>query len=361
MSNPYVWWGVACMLMGLCAGAAAQEYDSILLVLVGVALLITSVVLTVKGIGQNIRQARAHQQALEESALHRSGDEDINAQIKRLKGRIKACWILFAALMLLLIAQLAAEIDSAILIIANLTALVTLLFVQGVIRRKLESYVSDTVLQQVLEGVFTNVTHIPGHRIPENVLRESNMGLPYFERSDGEDYIKAAYKGISFEMCDINLKKETTTTDADGKVTSGYESVFRGIMLQCDLGRMLPAQLRIWSDYGLDSGGVQTGNAAFDRIFHVESDDPIYLSRMLTPWLQAQLLQRKSGPWGSTHMRFERSGQVWIAIRTGGDFFELGRGKQLDAAIIRRRFTQETAFVTDVLDILAAWEEECFH
>ncbi len=353
MKNPNVFYGTCALLLsfGLLVISIDQLWSSFM-ILLSVAAMIASVLLILKGWRQNIRDAKVEQKALEASALHRSGDDELNRQIKGIKQKINFCWILMLVLLILLIAQAALEIGSFPLIIVNLLAFPLILILQGSFRGKLKKFVSGNILQSVLEEFFTNVEHSPKSYISEDLVRSSAVELPSFDRYSGDDYVKGTYKGLEFSMSDIILEREEIRrNEEEEKDESFYEVVFRGQMLICRLGRELPADVRIYPNYHGNSKGIQSPDPNFNKGFHIESKQPDRVFEVLTPGLMEKILGLVTGLGCPIHMRFEQSGRVRIALHSNRDFFEVGRGKQLDAAIMRRKFTQEAEQIICVLEI----------
>ena len=54
---------------------------------------------------------------------------------------------------------------------------------------------------------------------------------------------------------------------------------------------------------------------------------------------------------GEVYMSFLRKGKLHIAVKTNRDFFEMGSGSP-DAAALRRKFTGEIRYFTDLIDEL---------
>lgn len=57
----------------------------------------------------------------------------------------------------------------------------------------------------------------------------------------------------------------------------------------------------------------------------------------------------KSG--GTVYMSFLRNGKMHVAVKTGRDFFELGKSNT-DVGVLRQKFLGELRWFTDMIDTL---------
>ena len=58
---------------------------------------------------------------------------------------------------------------------------------------------------------------------------------------------------------------------------------------------------------------------------------------------------------GEVYMAFLRGGQLHVAVQTGQDFFELGKGAA-DVGQLRQKFLGELRWFTDIVDTLCREE-----
>ncbi len=350
MNNPKVFYGFCGAFVGcLLAVVGIEKFDSTLLLMVGGAMILTGAVLMALGGLENLREAKEKHRVLEASAMNRFGDEDLNHRIKKQRRKITFCWIAMGGAFVLLCVLASMELATGPVIIGTFAAMFGLFLLQAEFGKGLKNCVSDDILQQVLDAYFTEVEYDVEGRIGEEWIRNSDMWLPEFEASSGDDLIKAKYNGLGFELSDINLKRWVKHWDEDGKENHSWESVFRGFMLMCKLNAELPADVRLCPSYRIGIGGVFRTDMKFDKKFHVEADDEPAAAWILTPAVTEKLeAMKKPG----VHMHLERNGQVRVAISTGKDAFEVGVGKQLDAGMMRRRFHEELECVLETLDVL---------
>ncbi len=353
MSNVKVFYGVCALLLSvvLLFVSIDRLWGSVMIILSQI-LIVASIILLIKGLIENRKNARAEQKALENSAIHQFGDDELNKKLKSLKNKVNLCWILLAVLIVLIFVQMSMEIATLPTMLLNILACPAVLILQGSIRKKMKNFVSGNILQKILEEHFSNVEHKPASSLAEHLIKDSNMGLPYYQQYSGGDYVKANYRGLDFSMSDIHLQKKVTKRNEEDKDETYYETVFRGQMILCKTGKELPAEVRLYPSYRGDGSSLQSSNLDFNKVFHVESDAPDKAFDVLTPVMVKKILDLSGKLACPLHIRFDRDGQVRVALHNDKDNFEVGRGKKMDAAIMRRRFTEEVERITSVLDIL---------
>ncbi len=216
----------------------------------------------------------------------------------------------------------------------------------------LKDFISDNIVKQSVEAVFDEATYVQNKHISDSNVAVSRMGLPHYDRVDGNDYVVGKYKGLSIEMSDVTLVVEEVSTDDDGNEQRNDRDVFKGLWLICDFEKELSADMRLWEWGGLrhKDKGIITDNEAFNKLFRIESEVEVEAFYILTPHMMEYILGVKDKARGQLHMCFSRNGKVQIAIDSGRDSFEAG--KETDAAALRARFVREIRYVTDIIDEL---------
>lgn len=223
--------------------------------------------------------------------------------------------------------------------------------------KKLKTLTSDNLIRGALETVFDNVVYEPFSKMPGPVIDEAHMDFPFrYNKIDGNDHIKATYKGLNIEMADVTLIEETVTMDDDGNMSTTETNRFVGLWLVCDFGKELSADLRL-SERGkfgkiFGGRGVKTENDAFNKRFCITTDVEVEAFYILTPHMMEYILSMDDRGDGDTYISFLRSGKVHIAINSGRDSFEIGKTKVSDPSALRQKFVDEIRYVTDLIDEL---------
>lgn len=224
-------------------------------------------------------------------------------------------------------------------------------------KKSLKKQISDNLVQSALEDVFDNVVYEPFGKMPSSRIGEAGIMIPEsFDGSEGSDYIKASYKGLPVEMSDITLTETTEFYNEDSNMYEQNEKpVFKGQWLICDFGKELVADVRLATrtrmDRALKKATIATENEEFNRRFTVCSDNEQEAFYILTPHMMEYIIGMADKGGGDVYMSFLRNGRLHIAVRTGRDFFEMGKGSA-DAAQLRRKFIGEIRYFTDLIDEL---------
>lgn len=222
--------------------------------------------------------------------------------------------------------------------------------------------VGNTLVRSTLEQVFEDVWYSINGHISAKELRDTKL-LPFgWDKTEGSDHIKATYKGLKLEMCDLELIEVEETEDADGDTKTEENTVFRGLWLICDFGKTLSADLTLQEKVPTTSriakalskkSDVETDNVDFNNKFTILTDNAHEAFYILTPHMMEFITRADERASGRSYMKFSREGKVHIAIDSGRNAFEVrGGSAATDIEGMRRRFQEEVRYVTDIIDEL---------
>ena len=218
----------------------------------------------------------------------------------------------------------------------------------GVAKKLLSDNVTSVVLKEVLgDAVEYN---------PWGKINPGSMVFPFsYNCTDGSDHIKAVYNGLNIELGDIELIDETEDTDEDGHTNTRKDTVFKGQWLTCDFGKELAGQVYIseWTkkDRRMMKSNVTMDNEQFSKRFCVRADHPQEAYYILTPHMMEYILTMADKSGGTVYMSFLRDGKMHIAVKTGRDFFELGKSNA-NVEELRQKYLGELRWFTDMIDTL---------
>lgn len=92
---------------------------------------------------------------------------------------------------------------------------------------KFRKIIKRELIHALLAEEFDDVIYDPKSSIP--VSRINGTGtIKRPDRFYGEDYIKGSYKGVGFEVSDVDLKERVEHRDKNGNVHVSYETYFKG-------------------------------------------------------------------------------------------------------------------------------------
>ena len=219
-------------------------------------------------------------------------------------------------------------------------------------RSMTKKLLSDNVISGVLKEMLgDDVEYNPSGR-----MQPTAMEFPFsYNCSDGSDYIKAVYKGVSVELGDVVLMTETEYEAENGETATQRDIVFRGQWLSWNLGRELTGRVfvsqRPKKDHSKMKSNVTTGNEQFDKRFCVKADHQDEAYYILTPDRMENIISMADKSGGTVYLSFLEAGQMNVAVQTGRDSFEPGKGN-VNVEELRRKFLDDLHRYTDILDML---------
>ena len=253
--------------------------------------------------------------------------------------------------------------SGAVMILCFITALIPLAIIFLVLAlvggyqleknsSRLKKLLSDNIISSVIkEALGDAVEYNPWGRI-----NPGSMVFPFsYNSTNGSDHIKAVYNGLNIELGDIELIDKTEVTDEDGHTETRSDTVFKGQWLTCDLGKEIAGQVYIseWTkkDRRLMKSNVTMDNEQFGKCFCVRADDPQEAYYILTPHMMEYILTMADKSGGTVYLSFLRDGKMHVAVKTGRDFFELGKSNA-NVEELRQKFLGELCWFTDMIDTL---------
>ena len=96
---------------------------------------------------------------------------------------------------------------------------------------------------------------------------------------------------------------------------------------------------------------VTMDNEQFSKRFCVRADNPQEAYYLLTPHMMEYIITMVDKSGGTVYMSFLRNGKMHVAVKTGRDFFELGKSNA-DVGKLRQKFLGELRWFTDIVDTL---------
>ena len=210
--------------------------------------------------------------------------------------------------------------------------------------------------ENVISGVLTEVLGDAVEYNPWGRINPGSMVFPFsYNCTDGSDHIKAVYNGLNIELGDIELIDETEYIDENGVSQKSRNTLFKGQWLTCDFGKELVGEVYIseWTqkDRRCMKSNVTMDNEQFSKRFCVRADNPQEAYYILTPHMMEYILAMADKSGGTVYLSFLRNGKMHVAVKTGRDFFELGKSNA-DVEGLRRKFLDELRWFTDMIDTL---------
>ena len=97
----------------------------------------------------------------------------------------------------------------------------------GTYATKYRKLIKSDLVHLLLSDQFDDVKYDPYTSIPIHRINGTGT-IKRPDRFHGEDYIKGTYKGVTFEVSDVDLKERVERRDSKGNVTVSYQTYFKG-------------------------------------------------------------------------------------------------------------------------------------
>jgi hypothetical protein len=124
--------------------------------------------------------------------------------------------------------------------------------------------------------------------------------------------------------------------------------------MACELGKTYPADLTFWPRGKLDklfrAKTIKTDYEDFNKHFNLSCDDVDWALRFLNPSRMERILALTNSAFGDFSVSLHSDGALYLAVHSGRGFFDIGKGKEPPDAL-RRRFTRELKWCTDMIDV----------
>ncbi|MBU1141981.1 MAG: DUF3137 domain-containing protein [Firmicutes bacterium] len=186
--------------------------------------------------------------------------------------------------------------------------------------------IKKELVTTLLEEQFDDVFYDPKAYIPISRIVQTGM-VKRPDRSSAEDYIKGSYKGVGFEVCDIDFKERVETRDAKGNRTVTYQTYFKGRWYIYSFERTFPDELRIVEGrgYGItkkDLVKIDTESIEFNKKFAIYASTQEYGFYHITSSMIEKLLELEKLHRGSILYYFVGN-ELHIGVNDRKDYMEV--------------------------------------
>ena len=279
-------------------------------------------------------------------------DEQLSQQLRKSKGG-KWGGMLLSLLGGVVVFAGIVQGGNLILIIAGVVILALGQTAKGKSREQAGRQTFDALAPDIVSTVFDNIQMDPAPHILD--AKDTNIPLPGHTYCSGSGYIRGTYQGLTTELCTVRLTEVNEfQREETGQWEKNEREVYTGQWMLCELNREFPTWLTIWPRERMDklfgSKTIRTGNEAFDKRFNVSSDDEAAALHILTPDCAEKILALADSSFGKFSINLNSDGRLYLAVHSGHGFFDLGKGRE-DPAQLRRRFTRELTWFTNMIDV----------
>jgi hypothetical protein len=196
---------------------------------------------------------------------------------------------------------------------------------------KFKETIKDELVHIVLEDKFDDVYYDRHQSISQSVIDQTGL-VKRPDRFSGEDYIKGTYKGVSFEVSDVNLKERQEHVDSKGNRTVTYPTYFKGRWYIYKFPKTFNGTLKICEKHPHEARGlerVETESIAFNKKFKLYASDKQYAFFHLTPIMMEKLLELEQLHRGSIYFYYTGN-ELHIGVNDSQDYMEIPFRKIID-------------------------------
>jgi hypothetical protein len=202
-----------------------------------------------------------------------------------------------------------------------------------------------SILQSRLDKVFA---FEPQNGLALEIVVNSGI-FPGFDFIATNDYLRASYKDVNFEYCDMQLQQERTSTDSDGDTHTTIVTVFTGVFIVAEFDHFVNTPLFVRAGGG--SGNVATESEVFNRNFSVSCDEAVDALRILTPQMMDDLLKLREYCRKPISLAFFDD-KIFFQTEPGRDLLEIAVDIKKPIEESRKQIDKDIDFIIGILDRL---------
>ena len=184
----------------------------------------------------------------------------------------------------------------------------------------------NELVMTLLKEQFENVRYQPNDSISIARINDTKM-IKRPDRFKGEDYISGTYKGVNFEVSDVDLKERVETRDSKGNVHVSYQTYFKGRWYIYQFERMFKDELKIIEGNGFQMSKkglikIDTESIEFNKKFTIFASNQEYGFYHITSSMIEKLLELEKLHKGSILYCFKNN-ELHIGVNDRRDYMEL--------------------------------------
>jgi hypothetical protein len=188
-----------------------------------------------------------------------------------------------------------------------------------------KEFVKKDLVPTLLEESFEEVSYEPKSHISMDRINGTGL-IKRPDRYQGEDLIKGSYKGVKFEVSDINLKERVETRDSKGNVQVSYQTYFKGRWYIYRYQKQFDEVLKIVEGRGgyANKRGLvkfETESMAFNKKFAIYASSKEFGFYLITSSMLEKLLELEALHRGSIVYCYQNN-ELHIGVNDRRDYME---------------------------------------
>jgi hypothetical protein len=201
-----------------------------------------------------------------------------------------------------------------------------------------KSIVKTEIVTELLKEQFDDVQYEPKNHISiPRIIQTGMVKRP--DRYNGEDLIMGSYKGVKFEVSDIDLKERVETRDSKGNVTVSYQTYFKGRWYVYTYERKFKEELKIIEGrgFGVNTKGLvklDVESIEFNKKFAIYATTQEFGFYLITSSMIEKLMELEKLHRGSI-LYYYVGNELHIGVNDRRDYMELSIKTPINEASLK--------------------------
>lgn len=230
-------------------------------------------------------------------------------------------------------------------IFAAIASAVAWVLMVSSIQQKYTLAFKTQLMGTIVRSIDPNLMYDPSRKIPQNVYMHSELFPTTPDRYNGEDLVFGKLGNTELLMCELHTESQHTTTDSDGKTSTDYHTIFRGLFIEADFHKNFHGKTFVRPDFAEKAFGfmgralqqmtsisyplVTLEDPEFEKEFAVNSSDQVEARYILSTSMMRRMLDLKRRFNANVHISFVDS-RMYLAIEMTKNLFEPHFGRRVD-------------------------------
>lgn len=201
-----------------------------------------------------------------------------------------------------------------------------------------KTLIKTEFITELLKSQFEDVEYRHKDMISVSRINATQM-IKRPDRYSGEDFMSGTYKGVRFEVSDIDLKERVETTDSQGHKHVSYQTYFKGRWYIYTFERAFEGILKIAEGRGWSVGKkglekMESESMAFNKKFAIYTSSQEYAFYHLTPRTMEKFMELEELHKGQIIFYF-KDNELHIGVNDRRDYMEMSMRKPLDEHAVK--------------------------
>jgi len=291
---------------------------------------------------------------------------ELQALEQKRKGLIKRliiAWAVIAAIALIILSALGADMFAALPVVMFVVVgcIILSAVVTGILNRSYVTEFKKLVIGKIVKFIDENLQYVPRGYIPARVFVASEIFKSKPNRYRGDDLVRGKIGATEVEFCELHAEYES------GGKNRSRRTIFRGLFFIADFNKDFTCRVIVLPDVAENLLGgfgklLQSWNPArdqlikledpeFEKYFVVYGDDQVQARYILSTSLMARIVDFRKKTGKRLYLSFLAS-KVFVAIPYNRNLFEPRLFRSLLDFELVRQYFEDLQLATGIVDEL---------